>query len=259
MILDDIVAKRLEQLSREKKKISPGEMEKRALEEKRPVLDFYGALKMEGLSVIAEVKKASPSKGLIREDFHPAAFAKAYEKGGAAAISCLTEEHYFQGSSDYLREVRQAVSLPILRKDFIIDPYQIYEARVIGADAILLIAALLDTEMLVSFMSISKSLGLYCLTEVHNETELQSAVKAGADIIGVNNRDLKTFRVSLETTKALAGQLPDKVVKVSESGIGSREDMKMVRQYGADAVLIGETLMRSGDMEQELRRLQGIA
>lgn len=258
MILDDIVAKRQQQLIREKQKISPQEMEQRAVEEKRPVLDFYGALKMEGLSVIAEVKKASPSKGVIREDFRPAEFAKAYEEGGAAAISCLTEEHYFQGSSEIFREVRQAVGLPILRKDFIIDPYQIYEARVIGADAILLIAALLDTETMMSFMSIAKSLGLHCLTEVHNEGELRSAVRAGAEIIGINNRDLKTFRVSLDTTKALAEKLPEKVVKVSESGIRGREDMETVKQYGADAVLIGETLMRSSDMAKELRRLRGV-
>ena len=259
MILDEIVEKRQQQLTREKQKISFEEMQKLALESKRPVLNFYGALKMEGLSVIAEVKKASPSKGVIREDFRPAEFVRAYEKGGAAAISCLTEEFYFQGSSEYLKEVRKATRLPILRKDFIIDPYQIYEARVIGADAVLLIAALLDTETLVSFMSIAKSLGLHCLTEVHNEAELQSAMKAGAEIIGINNRDLKTFRVSLEATKMLAEQLPQKVVKVSESGIGSREDMETVRQYGADAVLIGETLMRSRDMAAKLRQLRGIS
>lgn len=259
MILDDIVEKRRQQLIREKQKISPEEMQKHALAEKRPVLDFYGALKMEGLSVIAEVKKASPSKGVIREDFRPTEFAKAYEKGGAAAISCLTEEFYFQGNSEYLKEVRKATGLPILRKDFIVDPYQIYEARVIGADAVLLIAALLDTETLVSFMSIAKSLGLHCLIEVHNEAELQSAMKAGAEIIGINNRDLKTFRVSLEATKMLAEQLPQKVVKVSESGIGSREDVETVRQYGADAVLIGETLMRSRDMAAKLRQLRGIS
>lgn len=259
MILDEIVEKRHQQLAREKQKISCEEMQKLALEAKRPVLDFYGALKMEGLSVIAEVKKASPSKGVIREDFCPAEFAKAYEKGGAAAISCLTEEFYFQGGSEYLKEVRKATRLPILRKDFIIDPYQIYEARVIGADAVLLIAALLDTETLVSFMSIAKSLGLHCLTEVHNEVELQSAIKSGANIIGINNRDLATFRVSLDTTKNLVGRLPKSVVKVSESGIGSREDMKTVRQHGADAVLIGETLMKSRDMAAKLRQLRGLS
>ncbi len=259
MILDDIIKKRQEQLEREKAKIPPQEMEQLAMAEKRPVLDFYGVLKMEGLSVIAEVKKASPSKGVIREDFHPAAFAKAYEKGGAAAISCLTEEFYFKGSSDYLKEVRKATSLPILRKDFIFDPYQIYEARAIGADAVLLIAALLDTGTLTSFLSIAKSLGLYCLTEVHNEEELQSAVRAGADIIGINNRDLKTFHVSLKTTKSLAGLLPGNLVKVSESGIQTREDMELAERYGADAVLIGETLMRSADMANELRKLRGIS
>lgn len=259
MILDDIVKKRREQLAREKAKIPPPEMERLALAAKRPVLDFYGVLKMGGLSVIAEVKKASPSKGVIRGDFHPAAFAKAYEKGGAAAISCLTEEFYFQGSSDYLKQVRKVTSLPILRKDFIFDPYQIYEARVIGADAVLLIAALLDTGTLTSFLSIAKSLGLCCLTEVHNEEELQSAVRAGADIIGINNRDLKTFRVSLKTTERLAGLLPGNVVKVSESGIQTKEDMELAGRYGADAVLIGETLMKSADMTGKLRELRGIS
>lgn len=256
MILDDIVCKRREQLAQEMARTPLEAVQKEAQKRQEPTRDFALALKGGQLAVIAEVKKASPSKGLICADFHPVEIAKAYEQNGANALSVLTEEHYFQGKSDYLRAIRAAVSLPILRKDFFIDPYQIYEARAMGADAILLIAALLDTKTMQEFAAIAHSLGLACLTEVHNEEELSSALDAGCDLLGINNRNLKTFEVNLSVTERLASQVPDGRVLVSESGIRNNGDMKVVRKHGADAVLIGETLMRSGDIGRSLRELR---
>lgn len=256
MILDDIVAKRKEQLTREKAAVPLEEVKALAGGRKEPTRDFAGALRGERLAVIAEVKKASPSKGLICPNFHPVEIAKSYAQNGANALSVLTEEHYFQGKSDYLRAIREEVDLPILRKDFFIDPYQIYEARAMGADAILLIAALLDTKTLWAFAQIAHSLGLACLTEVHNEEELACALEADSDLLGINNRNLKTFEVSLEVTQRLAPLVPEEHVLVSESGIRDNGDMKNVRRYGADAVLIGETLMRSGDVWRSLRELR---
>lgn len=256
MILDDIVCKRREQLAQEMARMPLKAVQKEAQKRQEPTRDFASALKGGRLAVIAEVKKASPSKGLICADFHPVEIAKAYEQNGANALSVLTEEHYFQGKSDYLRAIRAAVSLPILRKDFFIDPYQIYEARAMGADAILLIAALLDTKTIQEFAAIAHSLGLACLTEVHNEEELSSALDAGCDLLGINNRNLKTFEVTLSVTERLASQVPNGCVLVSESGIRNNSDMKTVRKHGADAVLIGETLMRSGDIGRSLRELR---
>lgn len=256
MILDDIVARRREQLAREKAKIPLVEMMQRAHECTRPVLDFAAALKQPTLSVIAEIKKASPSKGLICPDFDPAALARAYTRAGANAISCLTEEHYFQGSGEYLRQVRAATSLPVLRKDFIIDPYQIYEARVLGADAVLLICALLDTDTLRRLMHTAQILDMHALVEIHNEEEAASAVAAQAPIIGINNRDLKTFTVDLQTTARLAAQIPYPCILVSESGVSTNDDMQTARENGADAVLIGETLMRSQNIPATLEALR---
>lgn len=246
MILDEIIEKRKIQLERERAAVSDAEMKKAAERSDRVPISFADALRKDGLSVIAEVKKASPSKGLICRDFQPADIAREYQRCGASAISCLTEEHYFMGSSDYLREIREAVSLPILRKDFIFDAYQIYEAKVIGADAVLLIAAVHDTMRLSELADIAHSLGLDVLAETHNERELESVLAAGCDIVGINNRDLTTFNVSLETTKRLIGLIPDSKVKVSESGIRSGDDMRYVHKCGADAVLIGESLAAGG-------------
>ncbi|MGN0667158.1 MAG: indole-3-glycerol phosphate synthase TrpC [Huintestinicola sp.] len=245
MILDDIVEKRKLQLEREIARISPHEMKRKAESMTAPCRDFRAALSKDGLSVIAEVKKASPSKGLIQPDFDPEKISAAYEAAGADAISCLTEEYYFQGSSDYLQTVRRTVNLPILRKDFIFDEYQIYEARVIGADAILLIAAILDEDTIRRFRSLAGDLGLYVLAESHNEEEFEKLLSAGCDIIGINNRDLKTFEVSLETTDRLAHMRKNDTILVSESGIRDNGDMKRVRSYGADGVLIGETLVKN--------------
>ncbi len=255
MILDAIVEKRKMQLAREQQAAPFKEIKARALRDSRCCISLFDALKQSGLSVIAEVKKASPSKGVIQPDFHPVETARAYVAAGASAVSVLTEESYFQGSSAYLQEIRQAVDLPLLRKDFLIDPYQIYEAKLLGADAVLLIAALLNTETLREFRDIAHGLGMECLAEVHNREELDRVLQADFRIVGINNRDLQTFQVSLDTTAELAKSIPKACAVVSESGIGSREDMRAVRRYGADAVLIGETLMRSGNPGQVLRDL----
>ena len=202
------------------------------------------------------MKKASPSKGLIRADFQPVEIAKAYEAAGANAISCLTEEHYFQGSSAYLTAIRQVVSLPVLRKDFLFDAYQVYEAAAIGADAVLLIAAVLPPETLAELYRLAYSLGLEVLVEVHNQEELEQIAFLEPQILGVNNRNLKTFEVSLDTVAKLKPFAPEQAVFVSESGIRNNADMQMVRQLGADAVLIGETLMRSDDIAGTLHQLR---
>ena len=255
MILDDIAVYRKQQLEREKNAVPFDEMKKAAEKISAPCKDFAGALKAEGVSVIAEVKKASPSKGVIQPNFDPVATALQYEKAGARAVSCLTEEHYFQGSSRYLQMIRENISLPVLRKDFIIDPYQIYEAKCIGADAILLIAAMLDTDTMREYRKIARSLDLDVLAESHNEEELDSVLESGCETIGINNRNLKTFEVTLETTVRLAERVPKGYTIVSESGIRDNGDIKLLRSCGAEAVLIGETLMRSGDIAKSLREL----
>ncbi len=257
MILDEIVEKRKIQLEREMAAADIEKVKKAAERLDRHCISFKNALvKPDRLSVISEVKKASPSKGLIQPNFDPVKIAKEYETCGADAVSCLTEEHYFQGSSEYFKAIRQAIGLPMIRKDFIIDEYQIYEARLMGADAILLIAAVLDDEKLKRFGDTAHSLGLDILAETHDESELERVLALDFDIIGINNRNLKTFEVTLETTARLAGMIPEGKVIVSESGIKDNADMKTVRSYGADAVLIGETLMRSGDIGATLTALR---
>lgn len=257
MILDEIVEKRKIQLEREMASADFETVKKAAEKLDRQCKSFKSALaKPDRLSVISEVKKASPSKGLIQPDFDPVKIAKEYETCGADAVSCLTEEHYFQGSSEYFKAIRQAIGLPMIRKDFIIDEYQIYEARLMGADAILLIAAVLDDEKLKRFGDTARSLGLDILAETHDESELERVLALDFDIIGINNRNLKTFEVTLETTARLAGMIPEGKVIVSESGIKDNADMKTVRSYGADAVLIGETLMRSGNIGATLTALR---
>ncbi|WP_298483683.1 indole-3-glycerol phosphate synthase TrpC [uncultured Ruminococcus sp.] len=258
MILDEIILHRKEQLAREKAACAPAEMKARAeaaLDLRKPV-SLKKALQQDTLSCICEVKKASPSKGLICPDFHPVEIAETYEKAGANAISCLTEEHYFQGSSQYLAAIRKAVSLPILRKDFIFDEYQIYEAAAIGADAVLLIAAVLEPQQLAELYHLAYDLGLEVLVEVHSREELEGIAFLQPEILGVNNRNLKTFAVSLDTVAQLKPFAPADAVFVSESGIRNNGDMKQVRALGADAVLIGETLMRSGDIPQTLAELR---
>lgn len=259
MILDDIIKQRRIQLSRETERCSPEQMKARAekqLSERAP-LSLAEALKKDTLSCICEVKKASPSKGLIRPDFRPVDFAKEYEAAGANAISCLTEEHYFQGSSEYLAAIRKEVKIPLLRKDFIFDEYQIYEAAALGADAVLLIAAVLDVTDFDRLYRLARGLGLSVLGEMHTVEEMQRYSADRPDmVVGVNNRNLKTFEVDLGTVAALKPYAPDGAVFVSESGIKTNEDMKKVRSLGADAVLIGETLMRSESITDELKRLR---
>ncbi len=246
MFLDDIIEKRKQQLDRELGNVSREEMRRRADECTLVVPDFKKALQADGLTVIAEVKKASPSKGLIQPDFHPVETAMAYESAGAGAISCLTEEAYFQGSSKYLKDIVGSVSIPVLRKDFVIDEYQLDEARVLGASAVLLIAAVLSDKQLNAFYERAKAIGLSVLAEAHNEEEVERLKAVGFGIIGINNRNLKTFEVTLETTRRLAAMLPPSTVKVCESGIKNHADMQYAVECGVDAVLIGETLMRSG-------------
>lgn len=208
------------------------------------------------ISLIAEVKKASPSQGLICEDFAYLRIASQYEQAGAAAISVLTEEDYFGGSSAYLREIRAQVQIPLLRKDFIIDPYQIYEAKLWGADAILLIARLLDDSQIKEFLKVAGDLDLDCLLETHNEQEVQRAIAAGAKIIGINNRDLQTFQVSLENSRRLGELIPKGIIKVSESGIHTAQDIRSVLEWGFDAVLVGEALMKAGNIAGKFAELQ---
>jgi indole-3-glycerol phosphate synthase len=223
--------------------------------DKKSRLPFENALAASGLSFICEVKKASPSKGVITEDFKWLEIAKDYEEGGASAISVLTEPEFFLGSDQYLREISAAVKIPTLRKDFIIDQYQIYEAKIWGAKAILLICALLNQETLESFIVIAKELALDCLVEIHNEGEAQEALAAGARIIGINNRDLTSFNVDTELTSRLKKQLPQGILTVAESGIKTIDDIRGVKDSGVDAVLIGESLMRAPDRKAFLKEL----
>jgi indole-3-glycerol phosphate synthase len=217
---------------------------------------FENALKTKDISFICEVKKASPSKGIIAEHFPYIQIAQEYERAGANAISVLTEPHFFLGNDNYLKEIKKSVKVPILRKDFTIDPYQIYEAYLLGADAVLLICALLNTKELKEYIKIADSLGISCLVEAHDEIELYSALEAGARIIGVNNRNLKTFEVDINTSIRLRKLVPNDKIFVSESGIKTPSDITALRQNGTNAVLIGETLMRSENITAELQRMR---
>ncbi len=248
MILDDIVSATRIRLKEAESAVPLNEIKRQALALKSDTgFIFKAALSKKGLSFICEVKKASPSKGVIAEDFPYLEIAKSYLDAGADAISVLTEPKYFMGAPEYLSEISAAVPLPCLRKDFIISEYQIYRAKVLGASAVLLICAILDDESLIKYLHLAHSLGMSALVETHSEEEVLRAVNAGAEIIGINNRDLTTFNVSLNTTKRLIGLIPDGRIKVSESGIHTPDDIAYVREAGADAVLIGEAFMRSDD------------
>jgi indole-3-glycerol phosphate synthase len=220
-----------------------------------PVRGFARSLSGTRRRIIAEVKKASPSKGLIRADFDPVAIAKVYATGGASAISVLTEERFFQGSLLYLEEIRNAVAIPLLRKDFILDPYQLVEARAYGADAVLFIAAMLDAGLLRELREQATELSLDALVEVHTEKELETAVAAGAQLVGINNRDLKTFEVSLSTTEHIAPLVPANTPAVCESGIDSVEQIRRVELLGIHIFLIGESLMRAPEPGRKLTEL----
>ena len=261
MILDKITLKTRKRVAALKKRIPAQELQQKAASLAEPAGDFpfYQALKQPGMSVICEVKKASPSKGVIAEDFDYLQIAKDYQSAGADALSVLTEPDFFQGSIDYLQEIKQNVSIPILMKDFIIDSYQIYLARVIGADAVLLICSLLDRATLSAYLELCKKLQLSALVETHDADEVQKALAADAKIIGVNNRNLHTFEVDFQNSLRLRELVPAHIPFVAESGIRTRDDFKALEQANVSAVLIGETLMRSENKRQALSGLRGQA
>lgn len=257
-ILDRIVAARRDSVAH-RKRVLPDVALKLAVERQGAARDFAGMLSREGSNVIAELKKASPSLGLIREDYAPAALASSLEAAGAAALSVLTEEEFFEGSLGDLKEAKKAVSIPILRKDFIFDPWQVWEARAAGADSFLLIVAVLTDELLSELLSLGRELGMEPLVEVHSREELGRANAAGGKIIGVNNRDLRDFKVTLETSLDLIREIPESAIAVSESGLYTREDLERLRLAGFDAFLIGERLMKQADPGRELQHLLGTA
>lgn len=257
MILDTLAAASKERADRLIKKYGLNALRREAEALPKENRGFAKALQKEGLSFICEVKKASPSKGLIAPDFNPVQQAQLYEAAGAAAISCLTEPQYFLGSNAYLTAISQSVKLPVLRKDFTVHEAQIYEAKIIGADAVLLITSLLDEAALREYLAVANSVGLDALTEVHDEMELETALNAGAEIIGVNNRNLRDFMVDLNNSLRLKKLLPPGITFVAESGIKTRADVAKLQAAGTDAVLIGETLMRSGDVKATLKQLAG--
>jgi indole-3-glycerol phosphate synthase len=252
-ILDQILAQKQDEL--QAAHTEPGLMarvEQEARRAPRP-RDFKAALQKSTVALIAEVKKASPSKGLLVKDFNPVKIARTYEENGASAISVLTDEKFFQGSLDDLRAVRASVRLPVLRKDFIIHAYQVYEARAAGADAALLIVMALEDAQLRDLHTLITELGMAALVEVHNEAELERALAIGATLIGVNNRDLRTFQEDLNTTARVAALVPDEVTLVAESAIRSVEDVRRMGSYGARAILVGEGLVKAKDMASEVR------
>lgn len=297
MILDEIAEKTKERVAEQKKKVPLEEMKRRALDivaretnnGSSPYSKFLfrDNLAADGISFICEVKKASPSKGLIAPDFPYVEIAKEYETAGASAISVLTEPFYFQGSNQFLMDIKKEVNIPLLRKDFTVDEYMIYEAKVIGASAVLLICAILDDEQLASYLQLAHELGMSALVEAHDEEEVRRAIACGAGIIGVNNRDLRTFTVDIMNSVRLRKLIPDmvpakrspvkestkgstkrpdpfvecsvhqKMVYVSESGIKTKEDIDRLKENGTDAVLIGETFMRSSDKKKLFAELRG--
>ncbi len=257
MILDEIIAYKKEELAEVKRRISFAEVKARA-SNAETTRGFGKALSQgDAIRLIAEVKKASPSKGVIREDFDPVAIGTVYEASGASCLSVLTETRFFQGKLDYLGSIRKAIGLPLLRKDFIIDEYQIFEARAAGADAILLIAACLERRQIEDLLGIARGLELDVLVESHTYKELDRSLLAGAMLVGINNRDLGTFTVSLQTTLDLLKDIPDDRTVVSESGIKTRDDVAKLQKAGVDAILVGESLMREKDIGKKVKELLG--
>ena len=253
MILDDIVAHKRKELKEVKKKLPLKELVSVAAESP-PAINFVALhAKTPGVKIISEIKKASPSKGVIRDDFDHLSIAREYEDSGAFALSVLTDRKFFGGDISYLSDIRAHSALPILRKDFTIDLYQVYEARCHGADLVLLIVAVLDRGQIEEYLSLARSLGMNCIVEVHGERELETAVLAGSEIIGINNRDLRTFDVSLDVSKRLSGMVPEGKIIISESGISSVENMAGLLACGIDTFLIGETFMKAKSPGEALR------
>lgn len=264
MILDKLAEATRVRVANDKLVIPYEEMKKQAqiVTAKRDIAGkqsfcFEDALKKQDINFICEVKKASPSKGIIAPDFPYVSIAREYEAAGAACISVLTETEYFLGSDLYLEEIRQAVSIPLLRKDFTVDKYQIYQARVLGADCVLLIVSLLSKDLIMEYIKICDSLNLSALVETHDEEEIEIAVRAGARIIGVNNRNLKTFEVDIHNSEHLRALVPEEILFIAESGIKTAADIDVLRKAKVNGVLIGETLMRSEDKKQMLCDLRG--
>ncbi len=255
MILDDIVAAKRVELAARKQTMSLSQLQAMALFHATPLPFLRTLREWPGRTIIAEVKKASPSKGIIREDFEPLSLARTYATSGAAAISVLTERQFFQGSLDFLPLIREQVALPLLRKDFLFDPYQVYEARAFGASAILLIVAILSDEQLTELSALARTLKLDCLIEVHDEAELRRAFTCGVQLLGINNRDLRTFHTTIETSERLLRLVPPEVTVVSESGLSRSEQLSRLEAQGARAFLIGETLMAAPDPGVPLRTL----
>ena len=256
-ILDQLAEHARERVEIAKRNISALDIRKMAEDMPKKNQEFAAALRKEGMSFICECKKASPSKGLIEPDFRYLDIAKEYDKAGADCISVLTEPKWFLGSDKYLKEITEAVSIPCIRKDFTVDEYMIYEARTLGAGAVLLICSILSKNQLKEYKDIAESLGLSALVETHNEDEIEMALDCGAAIIGVNNRNLKDFTVDMDNARRLRKLIPAECIYVSESGIKTREDVKLMEDIGADAVLVGETLMRAVDKKAMLEELRG--
>lgn len=256
-ILDELAEFAKKRVADAKKKIPADELKLRAEKMPKGKFEFEKALKKNDIAFICECKKASPSKGLIAPDFPYVQIAKEYKTAGADCISVLTEPSRFLGSDDYLKEITQNVSIPCLRKDFTVDEYMIYEAKLLGAGAVLLICSILTENQIKEYLRICDTLGLSALVEVHDENEIKTAVNAGARIIGVNNRNLKNFTVDTENSARLRALVPKDIIFVSESGVKTPEDVKLLREIGADAVLIGETLMRAENKKETLAELRG--
>jgi len=252
--LRTIVARKQDEVAERRKRVPLEALRDRPLP---AVRDFAAALRRPGLSAIAEIKRKSPSRGPLREDLDPGEIAKSYQDNGAAAISVLTDREFFGGAPDDLTSVKQAVSLPVLRKDFIIDPYQLHESRSMGADAVLLIVRILSPAQLTEYVTLARELGLAALVEVHDEHEVDQAVQSGAEMVGVNNRNLETFEVSLDTALQLKPAIPPDRIAVAESGIHSRRDAVRLAATGYDAILVGESLMKAKNPGTKLRELLG--
>ncbi|MEE2656282.1 MAG: indole-3-glycerol phosphate synthase TrpC [Chloroflexota bacterium] len=258
-ILDEIVEAKKFVLAKAKTDVPLDELKHQIVDKPKPI-SLIDVLRGADIRLIAEIKKASPSAGLLRADFDPATLAMTYATNGAAAVSCLTDDH-FQGTLEHLSAVKQALdvyTVPVLRKDFLTDPYQLFEARAYGADAALLIAAVLSADLLKELLTVATELQLQCLVEVHDEAELEAALDAGAKIIGINNRDLHTFTTDLAVTDSLAPKVPDDIIVVSESGIRERKDMVRLHKLGADAGLVGEAIMTQADPGAKVRELLGV-
>jgi indole-3-glycerol phosphate synthase len=255
MILDEIYAYKLKEIAENKRLVSIESLKDGCKDAPEAVKSGTVLKKDNRIKFIAEVKKASPSAGIIRADFNYINIAMEYEAGGASAISVLTDKEFFKGDIKYLSEIKKTVSVPVLRKDFIIDPYQIYEARAAGADLVLLIARILTKEKIDAFLALSHELGMECLVEVHDNDELEKVLETESAIIGINNRNLDTFETNLETTLQLCHRIPEDKIIVSESGIKTRADVLMLEEAGIDAILIGETLMRSEDISRKIKEL----